>query len=135
MAFQDPLAEFYGDNNNDIGRIDPHTGLRETKSQLDKQKSKEDEVKRKIQASKHVILMLMNSDHGREWIYDKLNSCNVFGTPFTIDPMTTAYNSGALFVGRTIESEIRYHAPQLYFEMLKEANEREQIWNAEIANV
>lgn len=130
MAFEDPLKKFYKeDEPPTAGTKDPVTGLRATNDTIDKAKLRTDEGKRKSEVAKRIITYLMNDEYGREWLYDMLTTCNVFGTPFAGDPVLTAYNSGALYIGRLIEGEMRKFSIREYALMLTEAWEREKVWN------
>jgi hypothetical protein len=73
-----------------------------------------------------VVKALMEHPQGREWIYDKLQRCNVFGIPFTPDPQLTAFNCGALFVGQEISNEILATEENNYVLMRQEARLREE---------
>lgn len=131
----DPLSQFYDEGPAvQSGVKNPITGVREELGTAHKQKIREDEGKRKNDVNKRVITSLMQDQLGREWIHDELITCNVFGTPFTNDPLLTAYNSGALFRGKLLEAQIKKYAIKEYFIMLEEANDREAMWNSEAAD-
>lgn len=133
---EDPLARFYNEDatTSDAGVKDSITGIRTEYNASEHEKSKNEEIYRKQQVIRRVILMLMQNDLGREWVYDQLTLCNVFGTPYTVDPQLTAFNAGALHYGRILESDIKKHATPEFFEMLREGWERENIWNADVAD-
>lgn len=140
MAFDDkkipdPLAEFYNEGPSvQAGVKNPVTGIREETDTAHKQKIRQDEGKRKEDIAKRAITRLMQDDIGREWLYDELHSCNVFGTPFTADPILTAYNSGALWRGKLLEAQIKKYALSNYLLMLEEALQHEELWNEKAAD-
>lgn len=123
----DPLARF-DEVSPSAGIKNPTTGIRETIDTAHRAKLRDDESKRKSQVSKHVIIDLMQSENGREWLYDMLHSCNVFGTPFTAERAMTDYNCGALFIGRLIESDMKQFSFKEYLLMLEEAYDRQKQW-------
>ena len=92
------------------------------------------ELKRKIEIRRRTIQMLMSTDQGREWLYDILNSCNVYGTPFNPDTHATAYNCGALFIGRSLENDILNFSADSYAIMRREALEHDKLMD-EYVNV
>ena len=128
-VFDDPLARFYGEQPApQSGVKNPTTGIRETNDTAHHKKLQEDETIRKSEVRKRAIVYLMQNDIFREWLYDLLHTCNVFGTPFTTDPVMTGYNSGALFIGRLIEDDIKRFSIDEYTIMLREAWDRQQTW-------
>lgn len=131
----DPLARFYDEEQSrSAGVKNPQTGIREEHDLAKKQQIRVDEGRRKSEVSKRIVLGLIQDELGREWLYDILMICNVFGTPFTADPVITAYNSGALFVGRMIESDMKKFDIKSYALMIQEGLERERMWNDEAAD-
>jgi hypothetical protein len=89
------------------------------------QKNQKENIKRKNELRRRTLQMLMATDQGREWLYDMLNECNTFGTPFNPDTHATAYNCGALYIGRNLENDILRFCPDLYSVMRKESLERD----------
>lgn len=135
MTIDDPLSRFYEEEQSrEAGVKNPVTGLREEYDTAARQKKRHDEISRKSQVSKHIITQLMQQDLGREWLYDLLTSCNAFGTPYAVDPQLTAYNAGAMYVGKLIESDIKKFTPKEFFNMLEEAWTRDAIWNDEVVD-
>ncbi len=125
----DPLATIYDDiPAPNSGIKDPVTGIRAEINTAERQKLRADESKRKSEVAKHVITDLMQNDLGREWLYDLMHTCNVFGTPFTADRAMTDYNSGALFIGRLVENDIKQFAFLNYLVMQEEAWNRQKKW-------
>lgn len=91
------------------------------------QVKQKENLKRKAELRRRMMQMIMATDHGREWLYDLLNSCNTFGSPFNPDTHLTAYNCGALYIGREIEGDIMKYSPDGYATMRKEALERDAL--------
>src|ERR1700722_18103433 len=74
--------------------------------ETEEQKKQKQIEKRGVELRRRTIQMLMATDQGREWLYDLLHGCNVFGTPFNPDTHATAFNCGALYIGRKLEDDI-----------------------------
>lgn len=128
-GIDDPLAKFYDEGEApQAGEKNPVTGLREEHGTAGKQKLREEEGERKNSVTKRIIVQLMQDDLGREWLYDLLMSCNVFGTPFTHDPLLTAFNSGALHIGNQIKESLQRYAIKEYGLLLEEGWERGKLW-------
>lgn len=126
----DPLKIFDDETAaQEAGVKDPITGIREPHNKAERGQRKENEIQRRSDVKKRIIVYLMQSDYGREWLYDQLILSNAFGTPFTADDRMTAYNSGAMYIGKMLERDIKRHALTEYLQMLKEGMEREQMWN------
>ena len=132
----DPLSVFDAETAAiEAGVKDPVTGIRMPYNKAEREQKRNDENKRKLQVAKHIITQLMEQELGREWLYDQLTLCNVFGTPYNpADTHLTAYNAGALIIGRGIENDIKKHSPKRYLMMLEEGWTREQLWNDEVAD-
>lgn len=140
MAYEstipDPLAIFDAETIAlESGIKDPITGIRQPVSKVEREAKRGGEIKRKEQLAKRVVTQLMEDELCREWLYDKLISCNVFGTPYApSNTHDTAYNAGALIIGRNLELEIKLYSPQRYFLMLQEGWEREKLWDDNAAD-
>jgi hypothetical protein len=100
--------------------------------ETDAKKKEKIEIKRKNELRRRTIQTLMATDQGREWLYDLLNMCNAFGTPFNQDTHLTAYNCGALYVGRSLEGDIINFSADSYSLMRKEALERDRLMDEHI---
>lgn len=132
---EDPLGRIYGAQPPLETTVkNPVTGVRENIDALKRQLNREEETKRKRAVTRRVVLMLMQDELGREWLFDKLTACNLFGTPFTQDPLLTAFNSGALHIGRGIETDIKQNAPREYQAMCMEGWDREEMWASDAAD-
>lgn len=131
----DPLARFFNEEQSrNAGIKNPITGFREPVDKAKQREKHADEIKRKVQVRKHILTQLLNDDLGREWLYDMLVTCNIFGTPYTVDPSLTAYNAGALYIGRLLESDIRKADIKSYFLMCQEGWDREKTWDEVLAD-
>ena len=74
-----------------------------------------------------IIKMLMDTIEGREWLYNKLDFCCVFATPFVAGkPDATAFLCGLQEVGHHLQAEIMQNSPNEYFLMTQEAAARAQ---------
>ena len=132
---EDPLSRFYDEGTAQQAVIkNPTTGLRESTETAYKKELRANEAQRKQDVAKRIITYLMQSDLGREWLHDKLTICNIFGSPFTPEPITTAYNSGALWIGRLIEDEIKRYSIREYIVMMEEAINRQAEWDSKAAD-
>lgn len=135
----DPLDRFLKEEEareqaRDAGVKDAVTGVRTPVNKAEKQKLRGEEIKRRKAVTKHVLSILLNEDIGREWLYEQLIRCNVFGTPFAGDDRSTAYNAGALYYGKILESDIKKIDIRQYFRMLQEGWERETMWDDSITD-
>lgn len=127
---EDPLSRFYDEGPApQAGIKNPKTGIRSELDTAYKKQIRDEEAKRKTEISKRIVLQLMQNEYGREWILDFLNTCNVFGNPYTTDPLRTAFNCGALFIGNAVHDSIQKYAMDEYMTMLTESRDREERWN------
>lgn len=88
------------------------------------------QVKARIRASQRaddrkarVLMNLMNTRDGREWMKDLLASCGVARNPFATDPVVMGFNCGTMNVGLVLTADLVKHAPQQYMLMLNEEPE------------
>ncbi len=126
----DPLARFYDEEQSrESGIKDPITGIRTPIDKAKQRESRNNEIKRKEEVKQRILGQLINDDLGREWLYDLLHYCGVFRSPYATDDRQMVYNSGALDVGKFIESGIKKVGIQEYFLLLKEGWEREKMWD------
>lgn len=73
---------------------------------------------------REVILHLMSSPGGRNYIYDFLTRCHVFATSFAENSLTMAFAEGERNVGLQVLGDIMAFAPDQYIQMMREANDR-----------
>lgn len=75
------------------------------------------------QAIKHdVVRKVMSSAPGRAWIYEMLDACHIYHTPFMVgNPDGTAFNLGEHNRGLALLADVQAAAPDLYLQMIQEA--------------
>ena len=79
----------------------------------------------KFEATLGITKALMSSMEGREWVYNKLDFCCFFGTPFSLEnKYATAFLCGLQEFGHQLYNEIAVIAPNEYALMLQEAAAR-----------
>jgi hypothetical protein len=59
---------------------------------------------------------------GRAWFYDFLSTCHIYQTSFTPNALTMAHAEGERNVGLRLLADLVEASPDLYLQMLKEAN-------------
>lgn len=125
----DQFSKFYNEGPApQAGIKNPRTGLREETGTAYRKELRDEESHRKEEITKRIILQLMQNEYGREWIYDLLNICNVFGNPYTTDPLRTAFNCGALYIGNGLYETIRKFSIKEYSIMIEEEYDRQRRW-------
>lgn len=78
--------------------------------------------KRKKNVRTDVVKAIMEQPEGRAFMYDYLNRCSTFTTPFVPgQPDTTAFNAGRQSIGHLIQEDIMLAAPETYWLMVREA--------------
>jgi len=87
---------------------------------------------RKRAVKTEVLKALMEHERGREWVYDLLESCHIFTTPFSDDPYRTAFNAGEQNRGNMILADVVGFEPDKYVLMCKEGYQREQAYKEQI---
>lgn len=73
------------------------------------------------------IEKLMEKAEGRRIVWRLLEQCNVFGTTFSHEPLTMAFNEGQRNIGLLILADVMEVAPKRYMVMTLEAQERKRI--------
>ena len=72
-----------------------------------------------------VVLNLMSSPAGRNYVYEILNTrCHVFDTSFHEVPVKMAFLEGERNIGLQLLIETMLWAPDQYVQMMREANDR-----------
>jgi len=67
-----------------------------------------------------VVQQLMSTTDGREYMWNKLQECDVFENIFENDPIMSAYRSGKRAAGLLLEQDLKAYAPGSYIKMLQE---------------
>ena len=81
----------------------------------------EDARKRRALVDKSDLQSVMADKRGRRFIHRLLTQSNPFHDPFSgADPYTTAYQCGAMRVGKWLTVELMTHTPVNYKLMLEE---------------
>lgn len=83
---------------------------------LDESESK----KKKLDTNVIVVRNIMKTTDGRLYMWEKLQSCHVFETIFTEDPIKHAFKSGLREFGVQLNREIKEFAPGDYIKMIEE---------------
>lgn len=69
-----------------------------------------------------VIRSVMGTIPGRRWIYDMLERCYIYRTPFILgQPDGTAFNCGEQNFGNKLLADVQNAAPDQYLAMIQEA--------------
>ena len=66
------------------------------------------------------VINIMKTKDGRDWLYNKLQSCGVFESIFDNDTHKHAYNAGKRKVGVNLNRELKEYAPDNYMKMIEE---------------
>lgn len=72
-----------------------------------------------------VTRSLMSTTSGREFVWNILDSCQVFSSTFTAEALTSAFNEGRRSVGLQLLDTIMTACPDLYLQAQRESNERD----------
>lgn len=75
-------------------------------------------------ARKGVVLNLMSSTAGREWMLNILELCHIFQTSFVPEGLTIAFLEGQRSIGLHHLNDIMQYCPDSYIKMMRERNER-----------
>lgn len=76
------------------------------------------------------VRRIMSDQVGREWLYDLLSSCAVFGEPFVRGSAdATAYNLGRQAVGKQLFADAIVHCPSEYLLMMQESAAKDVVRN------
>ena len=69
-----------------------------------------------------VIKNIMSTPAGRAWVYELLNRCHIYHTPFVQGhPDVTAFNCGEQNFGNQLLADVQIAASGDYLTMIKEA--------------
>lgn len=87
-------------------------------------RAKEKSSKLADQNRREVLVGIMSTTFGREWIWNLLERAHIFRTSFTPDPYLTAFNEGERNQGQLLLNDIMEACPDLYILAQRENNER-----------
>lgn len=76
---------------------------------------------------REVIVQLMGTTAGRQWVWDRLGDCHMFVTTFNGDPYQSAFMEGQRAIGLTLLADIMLACPDSYILAMREANVRSTI--------
>src|SRR5882762_7038166 len=76
-------------------------------------------------ANEHIFEALMAEYNGREWMHNRFLRNHIFSTPFTPDPIQTAFNCGIQNDALQEFLLVVRLCPDEYLQMMREANERD----------
>lgn len=80
-----------------------------------------------IQSTQNVIITLMDTIQGRQWIYQKLLSFGIFETPFVAGKTdVSAFMCGLQHAGHLLRAEVEVLCPNEFYLMMQEASSRVQ---------
>ena len=80
----------------------------------------QDKAKQKHTSEELAIQNIMQTEGGRDFIWNQLQSCNVFESIFSSDLAQSGYNSGMRDAGVRLERVVKEAAPENYLKMIKE---------------
>lgn len=83
------------------------------------QSERERRVRRRDQLG--LLVKIMSDPLGREYFYDLLASCHVYSTSFGTNALMMAFREGERNVGLRVAADVNEASPDLYLQMLKEA--------------
>jgi len=76
--------------------------------------------KKKQTSDSLAVQNIMRNEDSREFIYGHLQSCGVFESIFSTDPVQLGYSSGMRDAGLLLLGEIKEAAPDDYLKMIRE---------------
>jgi len=87
---------------------------------------REREKKSKLleRSNEHIFIALMGEYNGREWMHTRFLRNHIFSTPFTTDPVQTAFNCGIQNDALQEFLLVVRLCPDEYLMMMREADER-----------
>lgn len=77
-------------------------------------------AKQKYTSEELAIQNIMQTEGGRDFIWNQLQFCNVFESIFSSDLALSGYNSGMRDAGINLNRVVKEAAPENYLKMLKE---------------
>lgn len=91
-------------------------------SNPDQVKEREREVSRRERDNREVLLSLLSTPGGRNWMWQILDGCNVFSQSFVpgIEQYSTVFNEGRRSIGNEILAAVTRASPEAVVQLLKE---------------
>lgn len=71
-----------------------------------------------------VLVGVMSTVPGREWLWNLLDVLNVFGSPIAEDPHRTYFLLGEQNAGKRLMADAMQFCPDLFIQAMREANQR-----------
>jgi len=81
---------------------------------------------------KDMISAIMGLKQGRAYFYELLAFCQVGHSPFASNALIMAHSCGQMNVGLKVQGDLMAVVPELYLQMLKEADEQEKLEPAKL---
>ena len=78
-------------------------------------------------ARQQVVVDLMSTPPGRQWMHDRLSGCHLFTTSFSLTALETAFKEGERNQGLQLLTDVMAACPDQYVLMMREANVRHQL--------
>ena len=72
-----------------------------------------------------VILNLMSSPAGRNYVFDSLTRCHCFSTSYSPSALAMAFAEGERNIGLQLLTDVMRFAPDQYIQMTREASDKE----------
>lgn len=88
-------------------------------ARAERERQREDRIRRRDQLA--LLLKVMSEPIGRSYFYDLLASCHVYSSSFGTNALAMAFREGERNVGIRIGADLTEASPDLYLQMLKEA--------------
>ena len=98
-----------------------NTASRPAVRRLQKEDARVEQVRREV------IVAMMNSHSGREYVWDLLSQSHIFATSFSPDPLEMAFNEGERNFGLRFLTDIVTYCPEQFTTMMEDANARSRL--------
>ena len=99
----------------------PNTSSRPAVRRLQKEDARAEEVRREV------IVAMMHSHSGREYVWEILTAAHVFATSFSPDPLQMAFAEGERNFGLRFLDDIIKYCPEHFTTMMEDANARSSL--------
>ncbi len=87
-------------------------------------RSKEKASKLADQNRREVLVGIMSTTFGREWLWNQLERAHVFEMSFTPDALLTAFREGERNQGQLLLNDVMTACPDQFILAMRESNER-----------